>query len=227
MVVRSAVGALCAVAVLGAVAVALPQHNASKSAADKKDPPFGELTKVAFTPATSPDGQAGSAAQDEKSKLIKLASLPVADRMRSPDIQVAPQPAAQNADATPSQPSANQAITPAIPVLTGDSATASADKASEMIVASAEPQAEADQTNVEGDTAPKAAPVPTFHAKPRSGAIDINRASEDELDHLPGGGRIGHSIIKHRPYKTVVDLVHKRVLRLGAFQRIQSAIRAD
>ncbi|MCW6509762.1 helix-hairpin-helix domain-containing protein [Lichenifustis flavocetrariae] len=57
--------------------------------------------------------------------------------------------------------------------------------------------------------------------------ININTASTEVLDHLPGAGRIGHAIVTHRPYRAVGDLVRKRVLRTSDFQKIQSVIRVD
>ena len=72
--------------------------------------------------------------------------------------------------------------------------------------------------------APAANPGPV---RTTGGTININTASADMLDHLPGAGRIGRTIVRHRPYGSVQDLVANRVLRAGDFARIRSYISAN
>ena len=60
---------------------------------------------------------------------------------------------------------------------------------------------------------------------PSTGGVNINTASVEALNHL-GGGHIGESIAKHRPYSSVGDLVKKRVLRRSVFDQIRGQIAA-
>ena len=57
--------------------------------------------------------------------------------------------------------------------------------------------------------------------------VDINSASAETLNHLQGGGRIGQSIVQHRPYKSVDELVKKRVLRRAVYDQIKNQIAAQ
>ncbi len=57
-------------------------------------------------------------------------------------------------------------------------------------------------------------------------ASNLNSASSTALDHL-GGGHIGQSIIKHRPYHSVEDLVKKRVVRRSVFEQIKNQVAAQ
>ena len=57
--------------------------------------------------------------------------------------------------------------------------------------------------------------------------VNINSASAEALNHLQGGGRIGQTIVQHRPYKSVDDLVKKRVLRRAVYDQIKNQIAAQ
>ena len=57
--------------------------------------------------------------------------------------------------------------------------------------------------------------------------VNINSASAEALNHLQGGGRIGQMIVQHRPYKSVDDLVKKRVLRRAVYDQIKNQIAAQ
>lgn len=56
--------------------------------------------------------------------------------------------------------------------------------------------------------------------------VDLNTASVEDLNGL-GGGMIGRAIVRGRPYRSVEDLLAKRVLNRSTFQRIapQVAVR--
>ena len=54
--------------------------------------------------------------------------------------------------------------------------------------------------------------------------IDLNAASLDELNSLRGGGTIGKSIIKNRPYQAVDQLLTKRVLNQVTYQAIRTQV---
>jgi competence protein ComEA len=55
--------------------------------------------------------------------------------------------------------------------------------------------------------------------------ININTASLQELDSLPGIGQIyGQSIIEHRPYSNVSELTSKGVLKTTVYNKIKDLI---
>jgi competence protein ComEA len=56
--------------------------------------------------------------------------------------------------------------------------------------------------------------------------IDINTASERDLDKLPGlGPELVERIVRHRPYKKLDELITKKVLGRKQFARIKDRIR--
>ena len=69
-------------------------------------------------------------------------------------------------------------------------------------------------------SAPRAAVVPG----PPIGRVDLNSASVRDLNKLRGGGMIGRAIVRGRPYKSVDDLVRKRVLTRSTFRRIADQV---
>ncbi|KQQ23450.1 hypothetical protein ASF53_03635 [Methylobacterium sp. Leaf123] len=54
--------------------------------------------------------------------------------------------------------------------------------------------------------------------------IDLNTASVAELNGLKGGGAIGRTIVQHRPYASVDQLLSKRVLNRATYQRIKDQV---
>jgi len=57
--------------------------------------------------------------------------------------------------------------------------------------------------------------------------ININSASLSELDTLPGIGPVyGQSIIEHRPYSTLEELVSKGAIKQSTFEKIKNLISA-
>lgn len=60
-----------------------------------------------------------------------------------------------------------------------------------------------------------------------SGGIDINTASLAALNGLPGVGHVGRAIVRHRPYRSVAELLSRRVLRTSDFERVKSKVRVD
>lgn len=54
--------------------------------------------------------------------------------------------------------------------------------------------------------------------------IDLNTASLAELNGLKGGGAIGRTIVQHRPYASVDQLLSKRVLNRATYQRIKDQV---
>ena len=78
--------------------------------------------------------------------------------------------------------------------------------------------------------APATPPKPAPAATPAEGAaktplIDINTASKDELDKLPGiGPARAEAIIKNRPYNGKDELRRKKVLPENVYQGIRERI---
>jgi competence protein ComEA len=59
----------------------------------------------------------------------------------------------------------------------------------------------------------------------KGGLIDINSASEKDLDALPGIGEArAKAIIKGRPYKGKDDLVKKKIIPQGVYDGIKDRI---
>ncbi|GJD52592.1 hypothetical protein OPKNFCMD_5358 [Methylobacterium crusticola] len=59
---------------------------------------------------------------------------------------------------------------------------------------------------------------------PPGGVVDLNTASLGELNGLRGGGMIGRAIIAGRPYNAPGDLLSKRILSRGTYERIKDQV---
>jgi competence protein ComEA len=67
--------------------------------------------------------------------------------------------------------------------------------------------------------------VSPLNSSDSSGLININSASLQELDSLPGIGQVyGQSIIEHRPYSTTEELVSKGAIKQSLFNKIKDKI---
>ncbi len=93
------------------------------------------------------------------------------------------------------------------------------------------PPAAATTSAVEVASAEPGLPDPSVQSQSASETsargVNINSASAETLNHLLGGGRIGQSIVQHRPYKSVDELVKKRVLRRAVYDQIKNQIAAQ
>ena len=73
------------------------------------------------------------------------------------------------------------------------------------------------------------APSPTEKATGKSeqagGLVDINSASAEELDKLPGVGPArAKAIIEHRPYRGKDDLTNKKIIPENVYNEIKDKI---
>jgi len=73
--------------------------------------------------------------------------------------------------------------------------------------------------------APKPATESKMAPAPKADLLDINSASADELDALPGIGKAySAAIIKGRPYKGKDDLVNKNIVPQKTYDGIKDKI---
>jgi len=73
---------------------------------------------------------------------------------------------------------------------------------------------------------PEAMATPAQMAKAAAAAkLDINTATKDQLKALPGiGDAYSQKIIDGRPYRTKLDLVHRKIITQALYDKIKDQI---
>jgi len=68
-------------------------------------------------------------------------------------------------------------------------------------------------------------PAPTTATAPAKNLLDINSATKEQLDALPGIGAVySQQIIDGRPYATQTDLVQKQIIPPATYNKIKDLI---
>jgi DNA uptake protein ComE-like DNA-binding protein len=241
MVTKSAVGLLLSgAAVLSVVGVVLATVVPKSHPTGKT--PFGALATKPFTADLGPIAVLQPPRANPQASMPASSSEPQftasdAGAPASPASIVTPAEAAETgpasvADAVASRtPAAGETAFTATqpePAATALSATDVAPKTGAAGAPAANPELGAlpsqDVAKAEEDAGTASASATRQPDAKPAGPIDLNTAPVYVLDHLPGVGRIGRAIVRHRPYHSVEDLVDRRVLRSSDFQRVRSLV---
>lgn len=207
-------GALVALLLLMALAVGLVRARADRGSAS----PYGSIGALAQPPVQTTTAVAAAATSDQT--VDPAASPPAVVAVASPDLTSSTAPADTVVRTVPREIAIDKAAAgatmpqPAPPAVVQAAARAAA--------------AAPPSSPVTGEPTDAALPAAPPAGKPsQAGLVNINTASIDQLDNIPGGGHIGRSIARHRPYRSLEDLVDHRVLKARDFARIKAAITVE
>jgi len=110
--------------------------------------------------------------------------------------------------------------------LTSDQASAALEQAEAALDQPAQPvpapPTDMDMTGTVMQHASLAAPAAP--ESPAATLVDLNKASFEELNSIKGAGALGRAIIKGRPYKSVDDLVKRKILRRTIYEKIKDQV---
>lgn len=201
-------GALMGLLLLMAVAVGLVRARTERGPAS----PYGALGAVVPTSA--------STAVTAPSTNEAVAPVGTAVAMASPGLAAAPAPVAEASRTAPREIAIDKAAA-------GSIVPQPAPPAVVQAAARAAAAAPAPSPNAVEPADPAPGPAAAPDKSGQAGLVNINTASVDQLNNIPGGGHIGRSIAKHRPYRSVSDLVDHRVLKARDFAHIKSAITVE
>jgi DNA uptake protein ComE-like DNA-binding protein len=235
MMTRSIVGRFLILAVLlvslGVIAQAALIITKGGSKAVAKVGPDPVAPPAAVAAATQADAPAPApASADASSSQMSADAAPVRVVYPGP-LGDAPIQAHKFAGAAPATPPAPAPQPAAVPPVAVPPAQATASAPAVQPVAPAPPPQPAVApaqpapvlASAEADAVSAADPAPAGKGK---GNVNLNSASVEVLNHL-GGGHIGQTIIKHRPYGSVEDLVKKRVVRRSVYEQIKNQVAAQ
>lgn len=171
------------------------------------------------------------------SAIAPASTLPAIGAPTAVSIQAPPSPASP----TPAAAAASPAPAPPAVIATADDTSAMprvADASDEIVpappakppevAASSRPRklaSVAPVASAESSSVRSASSEPKPSAK--RGGVNINHASIDALNHLPGAGRIGQAIADHRPYRSIEDLLAKRVVRRSVYEHIKNQLATE
>ncbi len=227
------------------VRVVYPDGGSPKMTGKAVDTPEGTpialasqlAMNAAAAPSASPAAKPAPVALAPSPAAVSAAPAPAATAADTVPVAAAPAPGPVPADAVPAAPTT--AVAAPSPPADDAGATPSAEEASTgaaSTAAATPPRAAAPAHPRKVAALAPAASAETSSSRSTSaeaasaakrGGLNINRASIEALNHLPGAGRIGQAIADHRPYRSIEDLLAKRVVRRSVYEQIKHQLATE